>query len=98
MADSIMYQEDGYVVLENDKPEELMSKTELLDKLQQVVTNATDLPRDVAQHNSIEAKAEYLLENYCEFNPDENSYLQWYVVRWEKKLTFYFHGHISYQG
>lgn len=85
MADSIMYQEDGYVVLENDKPEELMSKTELLEKLKKLVLDSTELPRDVAQHNSIEAKAEYLLDNYCEFYPDENSYLQWYVVRWEKK-------------
>ncbi|MBE9221288.1 chlororespiratory reduction protein 7 [Cyanobacterium stanieri LEGE 03274] len=85
MADSIMYQEDGFVVLENDQPEQLMSRTELLNKLEKVVTNATDLPRDVAQNKTMKAQAEYLLENYCEFNPDENSYLQWYVVRWEKK-------------
>lgn len=84
MADSIMYQEDGYVVLENDKPEELMSKTELLEKLKTLVSSSTELPHDVVQHTSIEDQAAYLLDNYCEFNPDENSYLQWYVVRWEK--------------
>jgi len=85
MADSIMYQEDGYVVLETNKPEELMTRTDLLNKLSKLLERQRDLPRDVAKYDSLEQKAEYLLDNYCEWNVDENNYLQWYVVRWEKK-------------
>ena len=33
MPDPIMYQEDGYVVLESDLPEEFMTSTELTAKL-----------------------------------------------------------------
>ncbi len=84
MADSIMYQEDGYVVLETNQPEQLLTKEELLAKLSQILESTTEIPRDVAKFNSLTEKSEYLLENYCEFNVDENSYLQWYVVRWEK--------------
>ncbi len=85
MADSIMYQEDGYVVLETNKPEELMTKTDLLNKLSQILSLQKDLPRDVQKYETLEQQAEYLLDNYCEFNVDENNYLQWYVVRWEKR-------------
>ncbi len=85
MADSIMYQEDGYVVLETNKPEELMTRTDLLKKMSELLKIQTDLPRDVAKYDSPEKRAEYLLDNYCEWSVDENSYLQWYVVRWEKK-------------
>ncbi|MBF2056558.1 MAG: chlororespiratory reduction protein 7 [Cyanobacterium sp. T60_A2020_053] len=84
MADSIMYQEDGYVVLETNQPEQLLTKKELSTKLKNILKLATDLPRDVQKYPTIEAQADYLLDNYCEFNLDENSYLQWYVVRWEK--------------
>lgn len=85
MADSIMYQEDGYVVLETNQPEELMTESELLKKIETVLTNQLDLPRDIAKFNTRQAQAKYLLHNYCEFNADDNNYLQWYVVRWEKR-------------
>ena len=84
MVDSIMYQEDGYVVLASNQPEELMTKEELLQKLETIVQQAETLPTDVSKyHNAIE-QAQYLLENYCEFNLDDDNYLQWYVVRWQK--------------
>jgi hypothetical protein len=85
MADSIMYQEDGYVVLETNQPEELMTESELLKKIEAVLMNQSDLPPDIAKFDSIAQQAEYLLHNYCEFNADDNNYLQWYVVRWEKR-------------
>lgn len=85
MADSIMYQQDGYVVLETNKPEELLTESELLDKLQKILNSISEIPEDVAKFDSREAQAKYLLDNYCEFSIDENCYLQWYVVRWEKR-------------
>ena len=84
MVDSIMYQEDGYVVLESNQPERLMTESELLAKLEKVLQQVTEIPSDVAKYNNVEEQAQYMLENYCEFNMDDN-YLQWYVVRWEKK-------------
>lgn len=84
MVDSIMYQEDGYVVLETNQPEQLLTEKELLDKLETIIANSDDLPSDIVNIPSLSAKAKYLLDNYCEFNLDDDNYLQWYVVRWEK--------------
>ncbi len=85
MPDSIMYQQDGYVVLEAGKPEQLMTEEELLAKLKQVLTLlGEDLPSDVEKITSLEAQAKYLLDNYCELDMGEGGYLQWYVVRWNK--------------
>jgi hypothetical protein len=85
MVDSIMYQQDGYVVLETNQPEQLLTELELLNKLENILTSVTEIPQDVSKFNSKAEQAKYLLENYCEFNLDENHYLQWYVVRWEKR-------------
>ncbi len=86
MVDSMMYQEDGYVVLESNQPEQLLTELELLSKLEHILnSNIISIPKDVAKFESKTQQAQYLLENYCEFEVDENQYLQWYVVRWEKK-------------
>lgn len=84
MADSIMYQQDGYVVLETNKEEELMTESELLTKLETLLASQSDLPPDISKYSTSSQQAEYLLNNYCEFNLDDDHYLQWYVVRWEK--------------
>ncbi|WPF89386.1 chlororespiratory reduction protein 7 [Cyanobacterium aponinum AL20118] len=85
MVDSIMYQEDGYVVLEPNQPEQLLTEMELLQKLEQVIESCQDIPSDINSIDSLSEKAKYLLENYCEFNIDDDNSLQWYVVRWEKR-------------
>lgn len=83
MSSSIMYQEDGYVVLETNKPEQLMTEEELLIKLAGILKTYTDnLPSDFPKIALIEEQAKYLLENYCEFDVGEGQYLQWYVTRW----------------
>lgn len=84
MVDSIMYQEDGYVVLASNQPEELMTKEELQSKLEAILKKTTDLPSDISKFTTVSEQAKYVLENYCEFNLDDDRYLQWYVVRWEK--------------
>lgn len=84
MVDSIMYQQDGYVVLETNQPEQLLTEKELLEKLETIIANAQDLPAKIAKIPSLSAKAKYLLDNYCEWNLDDDNHLQWYVVRWEK--------------
>lgn len=84
MADSIMYQQDGYVVLETNKEEQLMTESELLIKLETLLASQSDLPSDINKFSTPPQQAQYLLNNYCEFNLDNDHYLQWYVVRWEK--------------
>jgi hypothetical protein len=85
MVKSIMYQEDGYVVLENNKPEQLMIKEELYNKLKQFLKDLPEkFPSELEKFASLEEKTQYLLDNYCELDLGEGQYLQWYVTRWEK--------------
>ena len=85
MPDPIMYQEDAYVVLETNQPEEIMSPDELLDKLKGILQNYSDeLPRDLTKFDTVEEQAKYLMETSCEFDVGEGEYLQWYVIRLDK--------------
>ena len=85
MPDSIMYQEDGFVVLEPDKPEQILTAQELLDKLKTILlTRQDDLPRELQKFTSVETQAQYLMENFCDLDVGSDSYLQWYVIRLEK--------------
>jgi len=85
MPDSIMYQEDAYVVLETNQPEEIMSPEELLEKLKGILQNYPDeLPRDLTKFDTVEAQAKHLMETSCEFDVGEGEYLQWYVIRLNK--------------
>lgn len=85
MPDSIMFQEDAYVVLETNQPEQILSPEELLEKLQAVLSQRQeDLPRDLQKFTSIEEQAKYLMETSCELDVGPEGYLQWYVVRLEK--------------
>lgn len=84
MPDSIMYQEDGYVLLETNQPEKLLTAPELLDKLKIVLQQQEEIPPELQKLDSLDTQAEYLMENYCEYDLGPGAYLQWYVVRFEK--------------
>ena len=85
MADPIMYQEDGYVVLEADSPEQFMSAEELQQKLEQLLASPeVDIPRELTKFASVREQASHLRDNYFELDLGENQFLQWYVVRLEK--------------
>ncbi len=85
MPDSIMFQEDAFVVLEPDQPEQFLTPAELLEKLKTVLTTRQDdLPRDLQKFASVEEQAQYLMETSCELDVGPERYLQWYVVRLEK--------------
>jgi len=80
-----MFQEDAYVLLETNQPEQILSPTELLEKLKAVLSQRQDdLPRDVQKFTSIEEQAQYLMETSCELDVGPEGYYQWYVVRLEK--------------
>jgi len=85
MADSIMYQEDAFVVLETAQPEQFLTEVELLEKLKQVlVSQEENLPRELDKFTTLEDKAKHLIKNYFELDLGPGQYLQWYVVRLEK--------------
>lgn len=85
MPDSIMFQEDAFVLLETNQPEQLLTPTELLEKLKAVLaTRQDDLPRDLQKFVSVEEQAQYLMDTSCELDVGPGEYLQWYVVRLEK--------------
>lgn len=85
MPDPIMYQEDGYVVLETDRPEQFMDSTELKTKLANLLQQSDVIvPRELEQFESPELQAQHLIDNYFELDIGADKYLQWYVVRLEK--------------
>lgn len=85
MPDSIMYQEDAYVVLEPDRAEQLLTPEELLEKLKRILrSRQEDLPKELQKFTSVAEQAQYLMENYCDLDLEPGKYLQWYVVRLEK--------------
>lgn len=85
MPDSIMYQEDAYVVLETNQPEQFLTPEELLEKLKSILATRQDnLPRDLQPFSSVEEQAKYLMETSCDLDMEPGEYLQWYIVRLEK--------------
>ncbi|MEL6501405.1 MAG: chlororespiratory reduction protein 7 [Cyanobacteria bacterium J06643_13] len=85
MPDPIMYQEDGFVVLESDQPEQFMNAAELKTKLANLLQQEdVIIPRELEQFESPELQAQHLLDNYFELDVSGDRYLQWYVVRLEK--------------
>ena len=82
MPDSIMYQEDGFVVLESDQPEQFLTAEELLAKLKQILqSRPDDVPRELQKFTTVAEQAQYLMENFCDLDVGSGKYLQWYVVR-----------------
>ena len=84
MPDPLMYQQDTFVVLEPNQPEQFLTAAELLEKLREILHQQEDLPRELQKFASVEAQAQYLLDTSCEFDVGPGQYLQWYVVRLEK--------------
>ncbi|MCC5639635.1 chlororespiratory reduction protein 7 [Nostoc sp. CHAB 5844] len=86
MPDSLMYQQDNFVVLETNQPEQFLTASELFEKLKTVLQtiNHQDLPPDLQNLDSLEAKAQYLIDTSCELDIGTGKYLQWYAVRLEK--------------
>jgi hypothetical protein len=85
MQNSLMFNNDAYVLLETDKPEELLTPVEMFAKLKEIVIKfADDLPIDVQQISGVDRQVQYLLDTSCELDLALGEYLQWYVVRLEK--------------
>jgi hypothetical protein len=80
-----LYDEDTFVVLETNQPEQFLTAAELLEKLKSVLASVQeDLPQDVKKFSAVEAQAKYLIDTYCELDVGPGKFLQWYAVRLEK--------------
>ncbi|MEA5516444.1 chlororespiratory reduction protein 7 [Nodularia sp. UHCC 0506] len=86
MPDSLMYQQDNFVVLETNQPEQFLTADELLNKLKLVLQKMSnqDLPTDLQQFDSVNAQAQHLIDTSCELDVGPGKYLQWYAIRLEK--------------
>ena len=80
-----LYDEDTFVVLETNQPEQFLTAVELLEKLKAVLAQEhEDLPQDLHKISGVEAQAKYLIDTYCELDGGPGKFLQWYAVRLEK--------------
>ena len=85
MPDPLMYQQDHFVVLESNQPEQFFTAAELLTKLETLLAQRQDdLPQDLQKITTIPAQAQYLLDTSCELDMGPGQFLQWYAVRLEK--------------
>lgn len=85
MPDPLMYEQNTFVVLEPNQPEQFLTVAELLEKLTQVLKQRQkDLPRELERFSSPQAQAQYLIDTSCELDVGPGGYLQWYAVRLEK--------------
>jgi hypothetical protein len=85
MVDSILYQDDVFIVLEADQSEKIFTSLELLEKLKKILlTRQDDLPRELKKLTLVDEQAEVLKNNFCELDIGSDTYLQWYAIRLEK--------------
>lgn len=85
MPDSLMYDEEMYVVLEPELEEQFLTAADLLAKLESVlIACQEELPPDLQQRSTPHEQAQYLINTTCEFNLGPDQFLQWYAVRLEK--------------
>ncbi|MBK1988863.1 chlororespiratory reduction protein 7 [Sphaerospermopsis aphanizomenoides BCCUSP55] len=86
MPNPLMYQQDNFVVLETNQPEQFLTVSELLEKLEEVLKQIPfdDLPPDVQKFKLVSEQAQYLVDTSCDLDIGPGKYLQWYAVRLEK--------------
>ncbi|BAB75296.1 chlororespiratory reduction protein 7 [Anabaena sp. FACHB-709] len=86
MPDPLMYQQDNFVVLETNQPEQFLTTIELLEKLKGELEKISfsDLPLELQKLDSLPAQAQHLIDTSCELDVGAGKYLQWYAVRLEK--------------
>ncbi len=86
MPNTLMYSDDDmYVVLATDQPEQFVTAAELLARLESVLAHHQDnLPYELHDIANIPEQARHLLATSCELDIGPSQFLQWYAVRLEK--------------
>lgn len=88
MPDSIMYQDDYYVVLSPEMTEQFVTLPELEDILKKLLTpmQSSLLPQDLQKITSLDLQVERLVDTACQLDCGDLGVWQWYVVRLEKPI------------
>lgn len=84
MPDSLMYDEQMYLLLETNQPEQFLTQAEMLEKLKQVLAQQDNLPLDLQRLPTLKAQAKRLLDTACDLDIGPEQFFQWYAVRLEK--------------
>ncbi len=84
MSSYSLHQDDYYVVLQPELPEEILTKEELLEKLLVLLQTFPDSsPHELEKFNDLTEKALFLRDNFCQWNIEPGQYFQWYAIRLE---------------
>jgi len=85
MVDPRLYTSDSFVLLRSQQPEVFVSRSELLDILQEELARHPEVRSpDLERLNTLEEQAVQLLETSYEFVVGPGEFLQWYAVRLDK--------------
>ena len=85
MAQSLMYEEEMFVLLAPGMEEEILSGAELLARLMELLRDRQgNLPRDLRPFTDLTAQAQHLRDTACELELSPGRLLQWYAIRLEK--------------
>ena len=83
MSDPLLRELDHYVVLDPTTGERILPAAETLTWLAQQLEAMAEVPADLAELPSAQARAERLLETACELELEPGLAIQWFAVRLE---------------
>lgn len=83
MSDPLLRELDHYVVLDPISGERILPAADTLVWLAQQLEAMAEVPADLADLPSVEARAERLLETACELELEPGLAIQWFAVRLE---------------
>ncbi len=83
MSDPLLRELDHYVVLDPTTGERILPVAETLTWLAQQLEAMAEVPADLADLPSAQARAERLLETACELELEPGLAIQWFAVRLE---------------
>ena len=83
MSDPLLRELDHYVVLDPTTGERILPASETLAWLAQQLEAMAEVPADLADLPSAQARAERLLETACELELEPGLAIQWFAVRLE---------------
>lgn len=83
MSDPLLRELDHYVVLDPTRGERILTAAETLSWLADQLAAMAQVPADLADLASPEARAERLLETACELELEPGLAIQWFAVRLE---------------
>ncbi len=85
MTNPLLYQDEHFVWLEPDQPEQFLTPVELFTKLKAILSSRQeDLPRDLQKFTNLDEQVTHLINTSCDLEIGPGQSLQWYAVRLKK--------------